>query len=164
MHGILLPMKKRIIIDGLPDADVLHSSWLDLEALAEVEITSEDRDYPIEGALLADKNHGWKASKSGKQLIRLIFKQAQNIHRIHLVFLECNVVRTQEYVLRWSHDNGLTFNEIVRQQWNFSPDGSTMQSEDHTMALLGVTALELIITPDICQQNVFASLEQLRVG
>jgi XRCC1 N terminal domain len=164
MHGILLPMKKRIIIDVLPDAEVLDSSWLDLEALAEVEITSEASDYPIEGALLPNKNHGWKASKSGKQMIKLIFKQAQNIHRIHLTFLECNVVRTQEYVLRWSRDNGHTFSEIVRQQWNFSPDGSTKQSEDHTLELYGVTVLELMITPDISQQNVFASLEQLRVG
>jgi hypothetical protein len=97
-------------------------------------------------------------------MIKLIFKQAQNIHRIHLTFLECNVVRTQEYVLRWSRDNGQKFSEIVRQQWNFSPDGSTKQSEDHTLELYGVTVLELMITPDISQQNVFASLEQLRVG
>jgi hypothetical protein len=142
----------------------LNSIWLDLEALADVEVTSEASDYPIEGALLANQGQGWKASTPGIQTIRLLFRQAQTIQHIHLSFLETDLVRTQEYVLRWSHDQGLTFEEIVRQQWNFSPDGSNKQVEDHRRVLSSASVLELIITPDINNENVFASLEELRVA
>lgn len=157
-------MKKRIISDAVPEKEELNSSWLDLGALADVEVTSEASDYPIEGALLPNQGYGWKASTPGMQTIRLLFKEAQTIRHIHLSFLEPDVVRTQEYVLRWSHDNGLTFEEIVRQQWNFSPDGSNKQVEDHIKVLSGISVLELMITPDINNENAFASLEELRVA
>lgn len=157
-------MKKRIITDTLPSNEELNSRWLDLEVLAEVEVTSEDKGYPIEGALLPNHSHGWKAGIPGKQTIRLLFNQTQTIKRIHLCFLETDWVRTQEYVLRCSHDNGLTFEEIVRQQWNFSQDGSNKEVEDHLVAISNVSVLELIITPDINNENVFGSLEQLRLA
>ena len=156
-------MKKRIITDTLPSNEELNSRWLDLEVLAEVEVTSEDKGYPIEGALLPNQSHGWKAGIPGKQTIRILFNQTQTIKHIHLCFLETDLVRTQEYVLLCSHDNGLTFEEIVRQQWNFSPDGSNKEVEDHLVALSSVSVLELIITPDINNENVFGSLEQLRL-
>jgi hypothetical protein len=104
-------MKKRIIAQGLLPNEGLDTCWLDLEALADVEVTSEAIGYPVEGALLPNKSHGWKAGKTGIQTIRLLFKQAQTIKHIHLGFLETDLVRTQEYVLRWSHDNGLTLKE-----------------------------------------------------
>jgi hypothetical protein len=157
-------MKKRIITENVPENKELNSIWLDLEALADVEVTSEASDYPIEGALLFNQGHGWKASTPGKQTIRLLFNQTQTIRHIHLSFLETDLVRTQEYLLRWSHDNSLAFEEIVRQQWNFSPDGSNRQTEDHIKVLSGVSVIELIITPDINNENVFASLEELRVA
>lgn len=100
----------------------------------------------------------------GKQTIRLRFDQAQTIQQIHLSFLETDQARTQEYVLRWSQDNGLSFKEIVRQQWNFCPDGSNLQTEDHMTVLSGVSVIELIITPDINSENVFASLEILKLA
>jgi hypothetical protein len=52
---ILPPMKKRIIAQGLPPNEELNTCWLDLEALADVEVTSEAIGYPIEGALLSNK-------------------------------------------------------------------------------------------------------------
>jgi len=153
-----------MIDDILPGNKSSTSSWLDLEALADVEISSEDSDYPIEAALLPNRGHGWRAGKPGTQTIRLLFKQPQNLHKIQLGFLESAVTRTQEYVLRWSIDHGQTFQEIVRQQWNFSPDGSTIETEEHALALADVTVLELMITPDINSQAVFASLEKLRIA
>lgn len=157
-------MKKRIITENVPENKELNSIWLDLEALADVEVTSEASEYPIEGALLPNQGRGWKACTPGIQTIRLLFRQAQTIQHIHLGFLETDLVRTQEYVLRWSHDQGLTFEEIVRQQWNFSPDGSNKQVEDHRRVLSSASVLELIITPDINNENVFASLEELLVA
>ncbi|MEC4749791.1 carbohydrate-binding protein [Methylomicrobium sp. Wu6] len=157
-------MKKRMIADTLPDNEKPTTSWLDLEVLVDVEITSEDSDFPIEAALLANSEHGWRAGKPGAQTIRLLLKQPQNIQRIQLCFLESAVMRTQEYVLRWSKDYGQTYHEIVRQQWNFSPDGSSVETEEYTLALSGVTVLELMITPDISSKSAFASLEKLRIA
>jgi hypothetical protein len=157
-------MKKRIITDIQPDHEKSATTWLNLEELAEVEITSESSEHPIEGALLSGTGRGWRAATPGTQTIRLLFKNPLNLNRIHLIFLESAIKRTQEYVLRESADNGQTWHEIVRQQWNFSPDGSTRETEDYTLALTGVTALELIITPDISGQRAFASLEKLRLA
>ena len=157
-------MRKRIISDPLHTKDTLHPHWLDLGELAEVEITSEDPDYPIEAALLPNMNQGWRAADPGNQTIRLLFMQPQHIHQIQLNFQEPAVNRTQEYVLRWSKDNGQSFIEIARQQWNFSPDGSTTELEDHAVELDGVTVIQLTITPDINDQTRFASLAKLRVA
>jgi XRCC1 N terminal domain len=157
-------MKKRIISDNVPYKEELTSKWLDLETVSVAEITSEDGSYPIEGALLPNSNQGWKAASPGTQTIRLLFNQPQDISRIQLGFVETEVERTQEYVLRWSQDNGQTFGEIVHQQWNFSPEGSKAELADYTMALMGVTVLELIITPDISSQGAIATLENLRIA
>jgi hypothetical protein len=157
-------MQKRIITGTSPDEGMFAAGWLNLEALADVEITSESREHPIEAALLSNTERGWRAAKPGPQTIRLLFKKPQDIQRIHLIFLETAIRRTQEYQLRCSADGGRTWHEIVRQQWSFSPDGSTRETEDHMAALPGVTALELTITPDISGERAFASLEKLRIA
>ena len=100
----------------------------------------------------------------GKQTIRLLFAHPQELHRIWLNFVEPADTRTQEYVLRWSPDGGQSFREIVRQQWNFSPQGATSETEDYRVELSGVTVLELSITPDTSGQSAFASLAQLRIS
>ena len=65
-------MRKRII----PSADEANPTsddkWLDLEELVEVEVTSEDPEYPIESALLPGGTSGWRASGPGEQTIRLL--------------------------------------------------------------------------------------------
>jgi hypothetical protein len=75
--------------------------------------------------------------------------------------METRTERTQEYVLRWSPDGGQSYREIVRQQWNFSPEGTTSETEDHHVDLPAVTVLELSIIPDISGGNAIASLAQL---
>jgi len=157
-------MRKRIIPEMSSSADPNPADWLNLDELVDVEITSEDPGFPIEAALLPDMQQGWRAAEPGKQTIRLHFNQPQQIHRIQLTFLEPAVSRTQEYVLRWSRDNGRSFVEIVRQQWNFSPEASATELEDHTVALSGVTVLELGITPDISGRSICASLAKLQVA
>jgi len=157
-------MRKRVISDVQQAGASPHGDWLNLEDLAEVEISSEDAAHPIESALVPGGGSGWRAAVSGKQTIRLLFAQPQTLRRIWLSFVETSVQRTQEYVLRCSADGGQSFRDIVRQQWNFSPDGATSQSEDHRVELGAVNVLELIITPDIGNQAAFASLAQLRVA
>jgi hypothetical protein len=157
-------MRKRIIASIQQEATPPDEEWLELDRLAEVEITSEDAAHPIESALLPGRASGWRAAAPGKQTIRLLFTHPQRLRRIWLNFVEPHTERTQEYVLRWSPDGGESFREIVRQQWNFSPQGATCETEDHHIALPAVTVLELSIIPDKNGENAFASLGQLRLA
>ena len=156
-------MRKRIIPAARSDAEPLDN-WLNLDALAEVEITSEDVAYPIEAALLPGQASGWRAAEAGTQTIRLLFAQPQALRRIWLHFVESGMQRTQEYVLRWSPDGGQTLHDVVRQQWNFSPEGATSELEDHRVELPAVTVLELTIHPDIGASAAVASLAAWRLA
>lgn len=157
-------MRKRIIAPLQQEPASSEDDWLDLESLADVEVTSEDIAHPIEAALLPGHGSGWRASAPGKQSIRLLFARPQRVKRICLSYVEPVTQRTQEYVLRWSADGGQSFREIVRQQWNFSPQGTISEAEDHHVDLPAVTALELSIIPDISGGNARASLERLRLA
>jgi hypothetical protein len=157
-------MRKRIIAPPPRETASPEDDWLDLESLADVEVTSEDKSYPIEAALLPGHDSGWRAAVPGKQSIRLLFARPQRVKRIWLSYVEPVTQRTQEYVLRWSADGGQSFREIVRQQWNFSPQGTISEAEDHRVDLPAVTALELSIIPDISGGNARASLERLRLA
>jgi hypothetical protein len=90
---------------------------------------------------------------SGKQTIRILFTHPQWLRRIWMSSQETEAERTQEYVLRWSPDSGQSFQEIVRQQWNFSPHGTTNETEDHHVDLPAVTLLELSIIPDMSREK-----------
>jgi len=157
-------MQKRILVGHSSDTLGSSANWLDLEDIADVEVSSENPDYPIESALLSDRVQGWRAANPGKQTIRLLFKPAQHIHCVSLEFVETEFQRTQEYVLRVSQNNGEGFEEMVRQQWNFSPDGSTSETELHRIEKENVTHIELIITPDIQYQQAVATLEKLLIA
>ena len=157
-------MRKRIIEPAQSDPVTGGQDWLNIEQVAEVEITSEDAAHPIEFALLPGNAQGWRASTPGEQTIRLLFAQPQQLRRIWLHFEETRIERTQEYVLRWSGDVGKSFREIVRQQWNFSPQGATRETQEHQVELPAVSVLELSIVPDISGGTALASLAQLRLA
>lgn len=134
---------------------------MDLECSAEIEITSEDPAHPIEAALLPNAGSGWRASQPGRQTLRVQFDEPQALRHIHLRFAEEEKSRTQEFVLRWSKGGDHPFEEIVRQQYNFSPGSS--ENEDYAVELDGVKILELEIIPSIGGGNVYASLAELRL-
>ncbi len=157
-------MRKRLIGHGPRKVSAAEPGWLDLERLAQVEITSEDVDHPIESALIPGTGSGWRAAQPGEQTIRLLFNEPMRLKRIHLAFQEDEQERTQEFVLRWSPDGGQSYREILRQQYNFSPPEAAREVEDYDLDLDGVTALELRIVPDISGGAARASLAQLRVA
>ena len=157
-------MRKRTISPVQQPVVSSEQEWLNVEDLAEVEITSEDAAHPIESALLPGLASGWRAAGPGNQTIRLLFAKPQQLRRIRLNFLETSTERTQEHVLRWSPDGGHSFREIVRQQWNFSPQGATCETEDYHVDLPAVSVLELSIIPDISGKNAIASLAELRLA
>src|SRR6478672_10162382 len=95
-------MRKQISSQPQRESRSANTSWLDLEALARVEVTSEDAAHPIESALLPVGATGWRAESPGEQTVRLLFEAPQRLRRIRLLFREEKEGRTQEFVLRWS--------------------------------------------------------------
>jgi hypothetical protein len=156
-------VRKRLITPIPHDASSLDDGWLALDGAAMVEVTSEQKEYPVEAALVPGEMRGWRAADSGTQTIRLIFDEPQKLTRISLVFEETETERTQEFVLRWSPDGGRSFREIVRQQWNFNPAETTREIEEYRVDLPDVTVLELIIAPNISGGATRASLKSLRL-
>jgi hypothetical protein len=140
-----------------------EQQWLELEQIAQVEVTSEDPNYPIESALASGKGPGWRAGEKGKQIIRIIFDKPRPLRRIRLEFSETEVERTQEFTLQWSAESGGPFRDIVRQQWNFSPHGSTIEVEDYQVDLDSVAVLELALRPDLAPGDAFATLSKWRM-
>ncbi|OPY64389.1 MAG: hypothetical protein A4E57_03543 [Syntrophorhabdaceae bacterium PtaU1.Bin034] len=157
-------MRKRIINQSSIGSFSTGRRLLDIERLAQVEITSEETGRPIESALIPGDGQGWQAGEAGEQMIRVLFDEPQALRRIHLVFHEDSRERTQEFVLRWSEDAGRSYREIVRQQYTFSPPGATHEVEDYAVDLNGVTVLELKIVPDISGGDARASLISLRLA
>jgi hypothetical protein len=107
MKGV--SMRKRIIEhgpQGTPSGE--RREWLDLESLIQIEVTSEDATHPIESALVHADAQGWRADGPGEQTIRLLFDEPAQLRGVRLVFREELQDRTQEFVLRWSADGGLT--------------------------------------------------------
>lgn len=137
-------------------------SWLDLEALTQVEVTSEDAEHPIESALSA-RAAGWRAQNPGEQSIRLLFDKPQRLKCIRLLFREEKQTRTQEFVLRWTTVGAGPPREIVRQQFHFCPAGATAETEEYQVQLENVVTLELVIIPNL-GGGTYASVAELRVA
>jgi hypothetical protein len=159
-------MRKSIVSPSPVTATPIRDNWRELERIARVEITSEDEAFPIEHALVQTPTTGWRAAETGPQLIRLHFDEPLTIRRIQLRFVESAAERSQEFAI--FAGSGTELREVVRQQFSFSPGGSTEEIEDYTVALDGVTVLELKIDPDRSHdpklsQN-YASLQSLRLA
>ena len=136
--------------------------WRNLGENVEVELTSEDPESPVEGALLAEESGGWRAGGPGRQTICLMWPVPIAINRIRLVFEEHARARTQEFVLRAT--TGDSQREIVRQQFTFSPPGTTVEREEYATDLTGVSQLELAIIPAIDGGHAVATLREWRIA
>jgi uncharacterized protein (DUF736 family) len=157
-------MRKRILTSQSVVDRQSGQDWLDLEQISTVEVSSEDPAFPIESALRSDNGSGWRAAEPGKQYIRLIFDQPVSLRRIHLRFDEHERERTQEFTLAWRAAEGGPLKEIVRQQWNFSPNGSIAEIEDYSVKLEEMSVLELTIQPDLTRGDAVACLTTWRVA
>jgi hypothetical protein len=159
-------MRKSIVTPSPVAATPIPNLWRNLERIARVEITSEDEAFPIEHALGKTESTGWRAAGTGPQVIRMHFDEPLTIHRIHLHFIEKATERSQEFAI--FAGSGAELREVVRQQFTFSPGGSTEEIEDYTVSLDGVTVMELKIDPDRShdpsQSRSYASLQSLRLA
>jgi hypothetical protein len=160
-------MRKEIVGPTTAAGKTQHSAeWLDLDSIARVQLTSEDPAFPIENALSLNpevNELGWRAAGPGAQTITLVFDAGHDIHQVRLHIIDHTTERSQELLLRYSSATE-TDREIVRQQWSFSPTGSTQEVEEYSVDLRSVTKLELVIDPDRGRRNSVAVLNALRLA
>jgi hypothetical protein len=144
-------MRKRVQSEPRPStAGSSREGALDVDKLASVVVTSESPEHPIEHALAGPTGRGsprWLAAESGRQTITLAFDAPQRIEEVALEIEDLTQERTQELELAISRDGERSYQSLVRQEWNFSPSGSTWQHETWRVGQSGVTHLRLLIVP-----------------
>ena len=155
-------MRKGIIT---PTAETIRShaeGWLDVVRAAMVEITSEDKDYPVESAFISGGTRGWRAAESGAQTIRLVFDQPRRLKRIWLVFEE-----------KESTGAGVRLALVLRRELvpgncppavDLQPPSTVRAVEEYQVDLTNVTILELTLVPSINGGPALASLTSLRLS
>jgi hypothetical protein len=154
-------MRKAVLTHSTDPRPALDT-WLDLERITSVELSSEDPSHPFENALRGRDKGGWQAASPGPQVIRLRFDEARSVRRIRLEFCDRSH-RSQEFCLS-AIDTASQKRLIARQQWNFSPGGSTLEVEDYSVSLPEIAALELEIDPGRHDQQAVATLQSLTVA
>ena len=145
---------------------VATSDEIAIPAVATVLVTSEDADHPIDHAFDDRRGPGgsrWIAGEPGEQTVILAFDRPQAIRRVALEVEEPEVARTQELQLAVSEDGGQTYREVLRQEYNFSPPGTTVEREDWAVDSDAVTHLRLVIRPDKGGQPCRATITSLVV-
>lgn len=158
-------MRKKIIRKqeaALPSAPVREK--LDIAGIATVLLTSESPEFPIENAFDEQTGPGgtrWIAPDPGDQVLILQFDMPQTIHEILLEAEDLEVSRTQVWELSLSSDGGRSYREIVRQEYNFSPPGTTFEREIWSVPAKGVTHLRVGIKPDKAGKPCHATLISL---
>jgi len=125
---------------------------LDLAAQATIHYSSEDPDHPIEHAIDGSSGRGasrWVSARPDvTEQIVVEFDEPRNISRIEFQVEETQLERTQEVRAEYSSDGGGTYRQVFVQEYTFSPNGSTYQSESIRVQLHGVTHLRLIVVPN----------------
>jgi hypothetical protein len=144
-------MLRKHILKDHPGEFVAGRGEKDIAALATVLVTSEAAAYPIDNAFDSHRGPGgsrWVAGEPGTQRLVLAFDTPQTLHTLHLEIEEPEVSRTQELHVAISRDGGHTYQELLRQEYTFSPPGTTFEREEWSITAEGVTHLQLGITPD----------------
>ena len=159
-------MLRKQIIKAHPVIPDALTGEIDIAAVATVQVTSEAPEHPID--LAFDPNRGpggtrWIAGEPGEQTVTLAFDAPQPIRNILLEVEEPEVARTQELQLCLSCDGGRTYRELLRQEFNFSPPGTTFEREDWAVPAVGVTHLRLQIKADKGGKPCRAALTSLVV-
>ena len=67
---------------------------------------------------------------------------------INLEVEEPEVSRTQVLHVSVSADGGQTYQELRRQEYTFSPPGTTFEHEEWAVTVEAATHLPLVMTPD----------------
>jgi hypothetical protein len=144
-------MLRKYILTDRPVIGGARPAEKEVAAIATALVTSEAPDYPIDNAFDDRRGPGgsrWVAAEPGEQRLILAFDTPQTIRTIILEVEETEVSRTQELQVSVSCDGGQSFQELRRQEYVFSPPGTTFEREEWAVTAEGVTHLQLVIRPD----------------
>lgn len=157
-------LRKKIIPSATGAVIPASVNTLDIIRNAEVIATSESENFPLDNIVDGSTGPGssqWVAGTTGPQTLIFKFDTPQNITTIVYEIEEREVARTQEVCFEASTDSGAHFREILRHEYNFSPDGSTFQREELKLALPQTTELKMTIKPDKGNPDCRAKLNHI---
>ena len=159
-------MLRKEILTRQPSTSYRRAPQKDIAALATVLVTSEDPDHPIDHVFDGQRGPGasrWIAAQPGEQTVILAFDAPQTIHKVRIQIEEPDMGRTQEMDVSISVDRGQTYRELVRQEYTFSPPGTTLEHEEWSINADQVTHLRLRIKPEKGGKACRATLSALEV-
>jgi hypothetical protein len=143
-----------------------HFKEIDLQAHATIHYSSEDPAHPIErimdGCSGRGASHWASARPNVTEEILLEFDEPQHIVHLAYEVEERDLERTQEVRIEVSSDGGQSYRQILVQEYNFSPRGSTYECETLGLDLRDTTHLRLIIVPNKSGSGT-ATLTSLRL-
>lgn len=157
-------LRKKIIPSAMGVAMPTPANTIDIIRHAEVIATSESENFPLDNIVDGSMGPGstqWVAGTTGPQTLVFKFDMPQHLTGILYEIEEKDVARTQEVSFEVSFDSGAHFQEILRHEYNFSPDGSTFQREELKLDLSRVTDLKMIIKPDKGNLSCLAKLNYI---
>ncbi len=141
---------------------VAHEQWRSLDESVEVELTSEDPEWPIEHALLDQRASGWRAAAAGSQTISLLWREPTSIRRIRLVCEEHSRARTRSS--RSARSRLMVNARSFGSSSHSHHPGRPLNVRSYATNLDAVSRLELIITPAIDGGNAVATLKEWRIA
>ena len=140
-----------------PKREPTEIQWLDLDAVADVTIVAG-------GQRFARVPRCWSADRPGEQTIEIRFHHPTTVRHLRVVSSELESSRTQEMTVWASLHRGERHREVLRQQFNFSPNGATQQVEQYAVQLEDVSTIQLRIVPSIDGRQAVARVSELRVA
>jgi hypothetical protein len=144
-------MLRKQILTEWPASSGVRTGEMEIASIATVWVTSEAVDHPVDYAFDNHRGPGgshWVAAVPGEQRLILAFDQPQTLRTITVEVEELEVSRTQELQVGISFDGGQTFQTLRRQEYTFSPPGTTFEREEWAISVAGVTHLQVVIIPD----------------
>ncbi|BAN36249.1 hypothetical protein SCD_n02441 [Sulfuricella denitrificans skB26] len=157
-------LRKKIMPSATGTAMPVPANTIDIIQHAEVIATSESESRPLDNIVDGSTGPGssqWVAGSTGPQSLIFKFDAPQNITGIIYEIEEQEIARTQEVCFEVSTDSGAHFREILRHEYNFSPNGSTFQREELKLDLPRITDLKMTIKPDKGNLDCVAKLNYI---
>lgn len=136
---------------------------LELERAAVVEVTSEEKEFPVESALLAGETCGWRAASPGTQTIRLVFDELQKLKHISLISRKNKRSARKNSSCDGLRIKGNRFEKLCASSGTSAHPTQFARTEEYQLELSGVTVLELTIVPDVGGGTAHASLKSMRL-
>jgi hypothetical protein len=147
-------LRKLLIADPIVEHStrLALTTELDLRACAELRISSEHPDHPIEHLFDGSAGEGasrWIAGRADKPgTILLVFDDPTDIAQCAFEAEERELARTQQVIAEYLVATGDTYRQCFIQEFNFSPRGATYQRELIELNLRAVRRLRFTVLAD----------------